>query len=279
MVHLVKGSGVPTPVSTGGPRLLIDAEDVAPGVTKVNLRGRLDANAVQAINATFDRIARTQAQLIVDLSRVSFIASTGLRTLISAARTVASRGGHMVFLEPDASVESVLITSGTDVVIPIHRDLATAICAVSMGDGDEDEWPSTSLPFALEVARTMRGVARAGAWVDELAILLNLSQRTEYALRLCLEELITENVSHARPPPGARAETVSLRLVAEPTRLCVTLQDQCEEYNPLLAVPNGASPETSEEESIGIGLLRQHARDLMWSRVGPVNRVMLAIPR
>ncbi len=279
-----KGSGEGRiPVSIG-PRLLIDTEEVAPGVTKVNLRGRLDANGVQTISTTFDRVARTQAQLIVDLSRVSFIASTGLRTMISAARAVASRDGRMVFLGPEASVESVLITSGTDVVVPIFQDLLEAICAVGVGVGgvggvDDDDLPATSLPFSLQVDRSMRGVARVGAWVDELAILLNLSHRTEYALRLCLEEAITNLVTHARPVPGADGEKVGLRLIAEPGQLCLTLQDQCEEYNPLQSGMIGANQDVSGEGGLGIGLLRQHARDVAWSRVGPANRLMLTIPR
>ncbi|HVC63594.1 MAG TPA: anti-sigma factor antagonist [Acetobacteraceae bacterium] len=262
-----------------GPRLLIDTEEVAPGVTKVNLRGRLDANGVQTISTTFDRVARTQVQLIVDLSRVSFIASTGLRTLISAARAVASREGHMVFLGPEPSVESVLITSGTDAVVPIYQDLVEAICAVSMGGVDDDDRPATSLPFSLQIDRSMRGVARAGAWVDELAILLNLSHRTEYALRLCLEEAVTNLVTHARPVPGLDAEKVGLRLIAEPGQLCLTLQDQCEEYNPLQSGYVGAAQDVSGEGGLGIGLLRQHARDVTWSRVGPANRLTLTIPR
>ena len=70
MSHARGSGGGMTPVSIG-PRLLIDTEEVAPGVTKVNLRGRLDANGVQTISTTFDRVARTQSQLIVDLSRVT----------------------------------------------------------------------------------------------------------------------------------------------------------------------------------------------------------------
>lgn len=278
MVHLVSGSGKATQAGSGQ-RLLIDTEDVVAGVTKLTLRGRLDANAIQAISPTFDRVARTQTQLIVDLSRVTFIASTGLRTLISTGRSVASRGGRMVFLAPEPSVESVLITSGTDVVVPIYRDLAAAIFAVSLGGDDEDDRPATSLPFSLQVDRSMRGVARVNAWVDELAILLNLSQRAEYALRLSLEEAVTNIVTHARPLPGVDGEKVSLRLIAEPVRLWVTLQDQCEEYNPLQTAGVGESPDRTGEGGLGIGLLRQHARDLTWSRVGPVNRLMLTIPR
>lgn len=276
MVHLVESTGVTTPIGTG-PRLLIDSEEVAPEVTKVNLRGRLDANAVQTISATFDRVARSQAQLIVDLSRVTFIASTGLRTLISAARALAARKGRMVFLGPEPSVEAVLITSGTDAVVPIYQDLMEAICAVSLSGDDDDELPGTSLPFSLEVDRSMRGVARVGAWVDELAILLNLSQRTEYALRLCLEEAVTNIVTHAQPVTGVDPSRIGLRLIAERKQLWVTVQDQCEEYNPLQNV--GVVQEASGEGGLGIGLLRQHARDVAWSRVGSANRLMLTIPR
>ncbi len=278
MSHARGSGGGTTPVSIG-PRLLIDTEEVAPGVTKVNLRGRLDANGVQTISTTFDRVARTQSQLIVDLSRVSFIASTGLRTLISAARSVESRGGRMVFLGPEASVEAVLITSGTNAVVPIFQDMVEAIIAVGAGGGDDDDFPAATLPFSLQVDRSMRGVARVGAWVDELAILLNLSHRTEYALRLCLEEAVTNLVSHARPVPGVDGEKVDLRLIAEPSQLCLTLQDQCEEYNPLQTGTFGSAQDVSGEGGLGIGLLRQHARDVTWSRVGAVNRLMLSIPR
>ena len=274
-----KGSGGGTIPETIGPRLLIDTEEVAPAITKVNLRGRLDANGVQTISTTFDRVASTQANLIVDLSRVTFIASTGLRTLISAARSVAARDGQMVFLGPEASVESVLITSGTDAVVRIYHDLAEAILSLSLGTGDDDEFPAPSLSFSLQVDRSMRGVARVGAWVDELALLLNLTHRTEFALRLCLEEAVTNVVTHAKPVPGVNGENVGLRLIAEPSQLCVTLQDQCEEYNPLQSGLAGASLDVSSEGGLGIGLLRQHARDVTWSRVGSANRLMLTIPR
>jgi anti-sigma B factor antagonist len=269
-----RSNGRTIPVSLG-PRLLIDTEEVAPEVTKVNLRGRLDANGVQTIGATFERVARTQVRLIVDLSRVTFIASTGLRTLIAAARNLAARKGRMVFLGPDASVQSVLITSGTEAVVPIFQDLVDAICAVGWSGEDFEDLPSASLTFSLQVDRSMRGVARAGAWVDELAILLNLSQRTEYALRLCLEEAMTNLVTHARPVPGVDGEKVDLRLVADKGLLYVTLQDQCEEYNPLQSAPQ----ETPGGGGLGVSLLRQHVRTITWSRVGASNRLMLTIPR
>jgi anti-sigma B factor antagonist len=260
-------------------RLLIDAEGVAPGVTKINLRGRLDATTVQAITPMFDRITRAQRQLIVDLSRVSFIASTGLRTLISASRTVAARHGRMVLLRPEPSVEAVLIASGTDALIPICKDLVDAVCAVGAGEFDDEELPGSSLSFSAQVERSMRGLARVGAWVDELAMLLNLAHRTEYALRLCLEEAVANIVTHALPVPGVNAEIVSLRLIAAPNKLTATVQDQCAEYNPLQPDPAEHDREKPSEGGLGVSLLRQHARDVTWSRVGSANRLAFTIPR
>jgi anti-sigma B factor antagonist len=260
-------------------RLLIDAEGVAPGVTKINLRGRLDATAVQAITPMFDRITRAQHQLIVDLSRVSFIASTGLRTLISASRAVTARHGRMVFLRPEPSVEAVLIASGTDALIPICKDLVDAVCAVGAGEFDDEDPPGGSLSFSLQVERSMRGLARVGAWVDELAMLLNLAHRTEYALRLCLEEAVANIVTHALPVPGVNAEIVSLRLIAAPDQLTVTVQDQCAEYNPLQPDPTEHDREKPSEGGLGVSLLRQHARDVTWSRVGSANRLAFTVPR
>ena len=259
--------------------LLVDAEEIVPGVTKVNLRGRLDAAGVQSVDATFARLAQTQEHLLVDLSRVTFIASAGLRTLIAGARTIAARGGRMAFLQPDPSVESVLITSGTDQVIPVFQTLADAVCAVCAFEGEIDDLPDKPLAFSLDAERTKAGIARIGAWVDELCILLNLSQRTEYALRLCLEEVATHIVMHAAAEPGVNADRIALRLIADAARLSVTIQDWCAAYNPLLDPPERDGPVPTGERGMGMNLVRQHARDLTWSRVGRSNRLALTVPR
>jgi anti-anti-sigma regulatory factor len=53
-----------------------------------------------------------------------------LRMLIVGARTVFRKGGRMVLLQPTAAVEGVLVSSGTDSVVPIQRNLDEAIHAV-----------------------------------------------------------------------------------------------------------------------------------------------------
>jgi anti-anti-sigma factor len=261
--------------------LLIDTEEIIPGITKLNLRGRLDAPGAQVIDNTFAAMAGAQERLIVDLSRVSFIASAGLRTLIAGARSLIARHGKMVCLDPDPLVEQVLVRSGVDRLIPVCRELAEAVRVVSVGGGggrgDPEDEP---LPFDLEVDRTMTGVRRAGAWVDELAILLNLSGETEYALRLCLEEAVTNIVNHATPEPGAERDSVALHLLANATILKVTIEDQCGAFNPLATpLPEPDEPAPEGEGGLGITLLRRHADQVSWERVGTTNRLSITLPR
>jgi anti-anti-sigma factor len=109
----------------------LETEEIAPGVTKVNLTGRLDIGGSQEIEAQFNALASAQRAIIVDLTQVDFVSSLGLRLLIVGARTVRRLGGRMILFRPLIAVEAVLISSGTDNVVPILRNLDEAIHAVS----------------------------------------------------------------------------------------------------------------------------------------------------
>ena len=100
-------------------------------IAKINLVGKLDIAGAQKIDLQFSAIAGGQMKLIVDLTDVSFLASMGIRTLIITAKRMKSKGGHMVIMNPNPDVEKVLVSSGTDTLIPIVHDLAAATAAVS----------------------------------------------------------------------------------------------------------------------------------------------------
>jgi anti-anti-sigma factor len=105
-------------------------DEVAPGITRATLIGRLDIGGSQEIDIAFNALTGAARALIVDLSQVDFIASMGLRLLIVGGRTLARKGGRVVLLAPPIAVEAVLISSGTDNVVPIWRSLDDAIRAV-----------------------------------------------------------------------------------------------------------------------------------------------------
>ena len=94
------------------------------GITKVSLSGRLDIDGALKIDNEFNAIAEKKKKVLVDLSGVTFIASLGIRTLITGAKAATNNGGKMVLLNPQPNVEQVLRTTYADTVMPIVHDQA-----------------------------------------------------------------------------------------------------------------------------------------------------------
>lgn len=109
-------------------------EQLPDGIKKIGLVGRLDIEGNQAIDQAFSIATTTRAEAVaVDLSGVSFIASIGVRTLLTAARALALRGGKMVIFGPSPMVRRVLETTGVDQLIPLVADLDAARSALGPG--------------------------------------------------------------------------------------------------------------------------------------------------
>jgi stage II sporulation protein AA (anti-sigma F factor antagonist) len=94
-------------------------EDLEHGITKVALDGRLDILGAAAIDLPMSVVAGSRRAVVVDLEAVTFLSSMGLRTLVTMAQTLRTRGGRMWLLRPADVVRHVLITSGIDTMIPI----------------------------------------------------------------------------------------------------------------------------------------------------------------
>jgi anti-anti-sigma factor len=64
--------------------------------------------------------------LVVDLAKVSFLASLGVRTLMLSAKTLIGRGCEMAVCGADENVEKVLRTTGFNEVAGIYPDYEAA---------------------------------------------------------------------------------------------------------------------------------------------------------
>jgi anti-anti-sigma factor len=105
-------------------------EELPGGITKVCLRGRIDAIGAGAIDLRMNLIGGKSRRILIDLENVSYMASLGLRSIIVPARTLQGRGGKMVLFRPQKFVEEILKVSGVDTIIPIHHDLDAALAAL-----------------------------------------------------------------------------------------------------------------------------------------------------
>ena len=107
-------------------------ESLGGDLTRIVLDGRLDLDGTQKISDQFSYRTTTAAgRFAVDLSQVTFIASIGIRMLLTAARAQALRGGRMVLISPAGMSRKVLETAGVDALIPIVADLDAAQSALA----------------------------------------------------------------------------------------------------------------------------------------------------
>ncbi len=92
----------------------------------------MDIKGTDEIAANFAELASSERrQVIVDLTGVTFLASIGIRALISNAKSLHKLGGRMALVVGDnASVAKTLQTTGIDVLIPIVGNLQDAVKAL-----------------------------------------------------------------------------------------------------------------------------------------------------
>ena len=112
----------------------LTVENLDAGVRCLHLSGRLDFKGTQEVEAQFAAEAGAQkTSVLVDFSKVDYIASVGIRLLLSNAKTLASRGTKLIILKPQKMVEDVLCMAGLDEVLAIEHDPAAARALLASG--------------------------------------------------------------------------------------------------------------------------------------------------
>jgi anti-anti-sigma factor len=106
----------------------IQSEHLDDGALVIRLSGRMDVPGTNAIDMQFTSLAATEkARVLVDMSDVEFIASIGMRTLITNAKAQSTRGGSFVVFGCQPMVKDALSTAGIDQIIPFFDDFDAAL--------------------------------------------------------------------------------------------------------------------------------------------------------
>ena len=109
----------------------LNYSELEKGIKYIQLEGRLDLPGVMEIELKFTAYAASEkAGVVVDLSQVPFLASIGIRMLVSSAKAVQKRGGKLVLLNPQPLVAEMLTNAGINMIIPVYTDLTEACQAV-----------------------------------------------------------------------------------------------------------------------------------------------------
>jgi anti-anti-sigma factor len=107
------------------------AEERAGDVLIVRMSGRLDSGAAQPAEESFSRaLADGPPRVAVDLSKLDYISSAGLRVLLVVAKKVQQAKGKVVLFGLVPNVREVFSISGFDQIFSIKPDADSAVAAV-----------------------------------------------------------------------------------------------------------------------------------------------------
>jgi anti-sigma B factor antagonist len=100
------------------------------GRSIVTAAGELDVHSAPVLQAKLDPLTgRAEGALVVDLTDVVFIDSTGLGVLVIALKRVREAGGTLDVVVTAKRVLKVFALTGLDVVIPLRATLDEALSA------------------------------------------------------------------------------------------------------------------------------------------------------
>lgn len=98
------------------------------GRSIVAATGELDAHTAPTLEAETGPLSRRPGgALVIDLSGVPFIDSTGIGVLVTALKHAREAGGTLDVVVTTPRVLKVLALTGLDVVIPLHSTLDEAL--------------------------------------------------------------------------------------------------------------------------------------------------------
>ncbi len=96
-------------------------------VDLIEVEGRVDSSTAGQLGEVLNRQLERGSNLVVDLSKVEYMSSAGLRELVAALKRARTAGGDVRLSAPSERVDEVLRLAGMDAVFQIFADQVTAV--------------------------------------------------------------------------------------------------------------------------------------------------------
>jgi anti-sigma B factor antagonist len=95
--------------------------------------GEIDLCTAPVLARAFEDTDRREVpNVLVDLSKVGFLALVGVQVLLAAANRAADAGRRVVLMAPTAKVQRVLSLTGAVGELEVHTSAASALTALSL---------------------------------------------------------------------------------------------------------------------------------------------------
>jgi anti-sigma B factor antagonist len=167
----VSDAAAPDPFGVGLP-LDTEVSRPQPGTVLLEVDGEIDTATAARLQAGLDEAVDTahaeDSGVVVDLTGVTFLASSGLAVLIGGARRVTTLGGRLRLVAASRSVTRPLQVTGAGALFDTYDDVASALAAEAKVAGasqraaasEERGRPSPAAAPPPGVAPRTRGVGR-----------------------------------------------------------------------------------------------------------------------
>ena len=112
--------------------MFISHTDVGDDLRNIVILGRLDVSGTESVADELEKLAAAPKKgVVVDLSRLKFLASLGIRALLKSAKAVEERGGKMALVVgTNSQVVMSLEATGVTDLLPMFKSNGEAERAV-----------------------------------------------------------------------------------------------------------------------------------------------------
>jgi len=137
----VSDAAAPDPFGVGLP-LDTEVSRPRPGTVLLEVDGEIDTATAPRLQAglddAMDAAHAEGSHVVVDLTGVTFLASSGLAVLIGGARRVTALGGRLRLVAASRSVTRPLQVTGADALFDTFDDVASALSAEASRPSDAE---------------------------------------------------------------------------------------------------------------------------------------------
>jgi anti-sigma B factor antagonist len=118
----------------------IDDESIDAETHVIELGGEVDLyTAPEFKERLVEVIEDGKKQLVVDLSKATFIDSTTLGVLVGGVKRLRPSGGSLALVCTDQNISKIFEITGLDRVFPIHGSREEALQSLAAGEGAQAE--------------------------------------------------------------------------------------------------------------------------------------------
>ncbi len=105
----------------------MNVSEIKNNITLIALQGKLDIMGVNQIETKFAGYCSGEnARILVDMAGVDYLASIGIRLLVTNAKSLRVRNGKMALLSPTSEVMNVLEITDIPAIIPVYASFESA---------------------------------------------------------------------------------------------------------------------------------------------------------